>query len=204
MYYLKRLLTKIVNSHKVKQLLKYLKKLLQLILIGELLAIGLLVTIPTWEVTVQLNYNNPILLANQVQAHGFPYMNLDTSQAVDNRRVEPQEEVVPTASSSVGHKGTIREVTMYNAGVVWQTDDSPCIAANGENVCLALELGYKRCAANFVPFGTRLRIEGYGECLVTDRMNSRYKNRVDIAAKANEIPRARAFGLQHLKVEIVK
>ena len=45
---------------------------------------------------------------------------------------------------------TIRVVTAYNAGDPAQTDDSPCISASGEDLCAALELGQKRCAANFV------------------------------------------------------
>jgi len=99
---------------------------------------------------------------------------------------------------------TIRETTAYNAGDPYQCDDDPCISANGENICTALAMGYKRCAANFVPFGTRLFIDGFGECLVTDRMNSRYQNRVDIAMMADEKQRAINFGLQKLNVKILK
>ncbi|NCD01068.1 hypothetical protein EOL94_03180 [bacterium] len=95
-------------------------------------------------------------------------------------------------------------VTAYNTGDVNQCWGDPCISANGENICLALEKGYKRCAANFVPLGTRLRVEGVGECLVTDRMNSRYYYRVDIAMKVTEKTEAREFGLQNLKVEVLK
>ncbi len=74
---------------------------------------------------------------------------------------------------------TIREITAYNVGDINQTDSTPCTSANGENICLAVGLGYKRCAANFVNLGTRLYIEKFGECLVTDRMNPRFENRVD-------------------------
>ena len=97
---------------------------------------------------------------------------------------------------------TIREVSAYNVGDVYQCDDTPCISANNEDICLALELNKKRCAANFVPLGTTLVIDNYGECLVTDRMNSRFKNRVDIAMKYNEKERALKFGVQKLKVAI--
>lgn len=95
-------------------------------------------------------------------------------------------------------------VTAYNVGIEAQTDNTPCTSANGENICEALRLGYKRCAANFVPFGTILNIEGYGQCLVTDRMNARYKYRVDIAMNADEIQAARTFGVKFAKVEILK
>lgn len=104
---------------------------------------------------------------------------------------------------------TIREVTAYNAGDPAQTDASPCISANGEDICAALEAGFKRCAANFVPFGTDLLITtpdaswSY-RCKVTDRMNSRFPNRVDIAMKLSEKERAINFGKQNLIVKIIK
>lgn len=104
---------------------------------------------------------------------------------------------------------TIREVTAYNAGDPAQTDASPCIAANGEDICLALEKGYNRCAANFVPLGTELQIlspkTGWEfQCLVVDRMNSKHPNRVDIAMKVTEKDRAIKFGMQNLVVRILE
>ena len=98
----------------------------------------------------------------------------------------------------------IREVTAYNVGDVNQCWGNPCISANGENICNALDEGHKRCAANFVPLGTRLHIDNYGECLVTDRMNNRFTNRVDIAMRLDELERAKKFGLQLLNVKILK
>ena len=98
---------------------------------------------------------------------------------------------------------TIRIVTAYNAGDVRQTDDTPCISANGENICKALAKGKKRCAANFVPLGSRLYVEKIGVCLVTDRTNKRYRNRVDIAMQKDEYQKARQFGRQKLTVKII-
>lgn len=93
------------------------------------------------------------------------------------------------------------QVTAYNVGSHGQTDNTPCISANGENICKALDRGYKRCATNFVPLGTMIEIENYGKCLVTDRMNKRYTYRVDIAMKKTEKSKARNFGLKNLKVK---
>ena len=98
---------------------------------------------------------------------------------------------------------TIRVVTAYNAGDPRQTDDTPCISANGENICTALAKGKKRCAANFVPLGSRLYVEKIGVCLVSDRTNKRYRNRVDIAMQRKEIHKARQFGRQKLNVKIL-
>jgi 3D (Asp-Asp-Asp) domain-containing protein len=98
---------------------------------------------------------------------------------------------------------SLREVTAYNVGDPTQNYGDPCQSANGENICAALAAGLKRCAANFVPFGTKLLIAGYGTCTVTDRMNRRYRNRVDIAMKKKEKEKALQFGLKKLKVKIV-
>ena len=98
---------------------------------------------------------------------------------------------------------TIRVVTAYNVGDPRQTDDTPCISANGENICKALANGEMRCAANFVPLGSRLYVDKIGVCLVTDRMNKRYRNRVDIAMQKDEYRKARRFGRQKLHVKIL-
>lgn len=99
---------------------------------------------------------------------------------------------------------TVREVTAYNVGDRSQTDEHPCIGASGDNLCSRLERGEKICALNGVPLGTILVIQNYGECIVMDRMNSRYRNRVDIAMKVSELGKARKFGLQRLNVEILE
>jgi len=104
----------------------------------------------------------------------------------------------------VGTFGTIRTITAYNAGVIAQCDNSPCISASGDDICQLLEQGVKVCACNFVPFRTELEIENYGRCIVLDRVNSKYNERVDIAMKSNEIKRAKEFGSQKLKVFIYK
>ncbi len=117
----------------------------------------------------------------------------------------------PMMSSSPVHKNryyrvkseTIRVVTAYNVGDPRQTDDTPCISANGENICIALVNGEMRCAANFVPLGSRLYVDKIGVCLVTDRMNKRYRNRVDIAMQKDEYRKARRFGRQKLHVKIL-
>lgn len=99
---------------------------------------------------------------------------------------------------------TIRVVTAYNVGDPRQNFGDPCVSANGENICRALSVGKKRCAANFVPFGTELHVENYGTFVVTDRTNSRYRNRVDIAMKLNEYRKARRFGKKKLNVKILE
>ena len=99
---------------------------------------------------------------------------------------------------------TVRYVTAYNVGDPDQNQGDPCISANGENICEALAKGARRCAANFVPFGTELFIQAYGICVVTDRTHARYRNRVDIAMKSHERRKAKIFGKKKLYVKILK
>lgn len=103
----------------------------------------------------------------------------------------------------------IRTVTAYNVGDPYQTDDTPCIGAYTKvNLCEELEKGVNVCAANFVPLGTELLLEGKNgwsfHCIVWDRMNKRYPNRVDIAMKLSEKQRAKNFSTQNLSVKILK
>ena len=106
--------------------------------------------------------------------------------------------------SSIGSLNyTIMRVTAYNVGDPFQTDASPCIGAGHENLCHALVRGEKVCAANFVPLNTYLHIQNYGICRVTDRMNRRFKNRVDIAMTPQQKDAAVNFGVQELAVSVL-
>ena len=125
------------------------------------------------------------------------YYLLQPLERENKNRVETKKDFIDPVSAS------IREVTAYNVGGPKQNYGNPCISANGENICAALNLGFKRCAANFVPFGTQLYIAHYGVCTVTDRMNRRYRNRVDIAMKVTEKDKALQFGLKMLEVTII-
>lgn len=93
-----------------------------------------------------------------------------------------------------------REVTAFNS-VPEQTDDTPCIAADGSDICERYAAGELICAANFVPFGTRLAVPGYGTCTVADRLSRRFPQRVDIYL-GMDIAAARRWGLQRLEIEI--
>lgn len=79
-----------------------------------------------------------------------------------------------------------------------QTDDDPFITASGKYV------GEGIIAANFLPFGTKVRFpERFGNqvFVVEDRMNKRFYNRADIWFETRE--EAQNFGVQSLKIEIL-
>lgn len=95
--------------------------------------------------------------------------------------VEPQAEQIPDPcglETVVCDGEEAREVTAYTSEIS-QTDGSPCISANGTNICEMWQDGINVCAANFVPFGTKLEVEGLGTCVVVDRMNRRFPETVD-------------------------
>ena len=95
-----------------------------------------------------------------------------------------------------------RRVTAYNVGDNFQCSGDPCISANGENICLAIAFGYRRCGANFVAFGTIIGIDGWGKCMVTDRMSKKYPESVDIAMSLDQKQEAKDWGVRYVNVKI--
>jgi 3D (Asp-Asp-Asp) domain-containing protein len=93
-------------------------------------------------------------------------------------------------------------MTAYNSEA-GQTDDTPCITANGFNVC---DYGVEdTIAANFLPFGSKVKIpELFGDrvFVVRDRMNKRFSNRVDVWMI--ERPDAIKFGVKMARIEVLK
>ncbi len=96
-------------------------------------------------------------------------------------------------------------VTAYNS-VPGQTDSTPCITANGHDLCKQYaEIGTgDSIAANGLKFGTRVRFpEIYGdkEFVVRDRMNARYgADRVDVWLPT--VAESKVFGVKRVKMEI--
>src|SRR3989338_7748422 len=121
---------------------------------------------------------------------------------------ESPSEDAQVESYRVVHE-TYRQVTAYNVGDPYQTDSTPCIGAYSKvNLCEEIKKVVAVCAANFVPLNTTLRIftddDQSFECIVWDRMNSRYTKRVDIAMSLSEKTQAKQFGLKQWKVQILE
>lgn len=93
-------------------------------------------------------------------------------------------------------------ITAYNSEAA-QCDASPCITANGFNVC---KHGIEdTVAANGLPFGTKIKIPDlFGDriFIVRDRMNARYTDRVDVWMK-NKTD-ALQLGVREAKIEILE
>jgi 3D (Asp-Asp-Asp) domain-containing protein len=97
---------------------------------------------------------------------------------------------------------SVHVITAYNSEV-GQTDDSPCITANGYNLCeKSIE---DTIAANFLKFGTKVKIpELFGDrvFVVRDRMNKKHPNRVDVWM--NNRHDAIHFGVKTAQIEIIE
>ncbi len=97
---------------------------------------------------------------------------------------------------------SLRVITAYNSEP-GQTDNTPCITANNFNLC---EHGIEdTVAANFLPFGVKVRIpELFGDrvFVVRDRMHSRFSNRIDVwmLEKADAIN----LGIKSTKIEVLE
>lgn len=123
------------------------------------------------------------------------------SEILTETKLENKKNIVLPVNEIKIRKKVVVTATAYNA-VPWQTDDTPCIAADGTNVCANPDLNI--IAANWLPFGTKVRIpEYFGDTIfeVHDRMNKRYSDRVDILMKS--IPEAKQFGRRQIELEIL-
>jgi len=69
-------------------------------------------------------------------------------------------------------------VTGYTSDPL-ETDDSPCISADGSDICALFIRGENTCASNDYRFGTILHIDGLGKCTVRDRMAKRLNGKID-------------------------
>ena len=95
-------------------------------------------------------------------------------------------------------KRTVREVSAYNS-VSWQTDTTPCISADGTDICKRYKKGECIVATNAYPLNTRLRIESIGDCTVADRPHSRIRQRVDLFMD-KDVTGAKNFGVKKLTI----
>jgi 3D (Asp-Asp-Asp) domain-containing protein len=158
--------------------------------------------------------DDDLIVANEIMVKdGAPQAGV---QIVTDNELTPAEEIVVAPNGAVTSEGaqasstveyivvstSTHSMTAYNSEP-GQTDNSPCITANGFNVC---EHGVEdTIAANFLKFGTKVRIpELFGDrvFVVRDRMNKRYSNRVDIWM--NNYSDAIKFGVKTAKIEVLK
>ncbi len=112
----------------------------------------------------------------------------------------------PVAETRAPRKTVWVIITAYSS-TVDQCDSTPCITANGFDLCSSYEerAVADTIAANFMKFGTQVRLpDAFGEqtFVVRDRMNSKYngQNRIDVWMPTREL--AKNFGVKRVKMEI--
>jgi len=93
-------------------------------------------------------------------------------------------------------------ITAYNSEA-GQCDNSPCITANGFNLC---EHNIEdTIAVNFLRFGTKVKIPDlFGDkvFIVRDRMNEKYSDRLDVWMIEKQD--AKQFGVKIAKIEVLE
>lgn len=108
----------------------------------------------------------------------------------------------PTSKIQYNSKNILYVMATGYSSTVDQCDADPCTAASGVNVC---ERNTEDViAANFLPFNTKVRFpEVFGDRVFTvvDRMNPRYRNRVDFWFKSRQ--KAISFGKTMVKMEVL-
>jgi len=107
---------------------------------------------------------------------------------------------LPEAQNAPPRRTFTIPISAYNSEP-GQTDDTPCIAARGFDLCAHNEENV--VAANFLPIGAQVRIpELYGDRVFTvvDRMNARYYYRMDIWMRSKED--AKQFGVKYATVQV--
>jgi len=152
--------------------------------------------------TIQRNGEGGIRVSNEASTgsnpasdfcEGIPYIGCKGKESHQESRKAERE-----GEASLHFQATVTGYTSHAA----QTDSTPCIAADGSDICKRYARGEKICATNDWKMGTKLTIEGLGTCTVADRMNKRYTGtgRVDWYF-GYDIESARKHGIKNLFVE---
>ncbi|MEK7084518.1 MAG: hypothetical protein AAB932_04755 [Patescibacteria group bacterium] len=141
--------------------------------------------------------------------HGIAMFALISLVSSMNPHIAAAEAFVDASFPEAGEREPVKTITVvataYNS-METQTDASPCITANGHDLCRQYkEVGDgNTIAANFLRIGTQVRFpELFGDkvFVVRDRMNERYgRGRIDIWLP--EYDEAVAFGVQRIEMEV--
>jgi 3D (Asp-Asp-Asp) domain-containing protein len=133
-----------------------------------------------------------LLLNHSAQAFRFEEISQMFRSESNSCDIVWSEEIKPVAKKTL-----YVTVTAYSS-TPDQTDSTPFITASGSHVYDGT------LAANFLPFGTKVRFPDYSGdkiYIVEDRMHKRFSDRVDIWFATREA--ALKFGKRRLKMEVL-
>lgn len=110
-----------------------------------------------------------------------------------------EQTITPINLIEVNNKTTFTAYTLS----IEENDLSPCIGAGNNNLC-ELRKEMKICASRDLPLNTLIYIDGFGECVIKDRLNKRYAgtNRIDILMETKK--EAIKFGKRELSYVVVR
>ncbi|MFZ5364621.1 MAG: hypothetical protein ACOZBH_00205 [Patescibacteria group bacterium] len=185
----------------IKQFNKRLKKNKKVVILAITLLILANLASPTQAKETDLTNVNSVIKAQKpdIITAGITAYQEKQEQAKQIQLAKKQA-IYPKYKPGSGELYTV--ATAYTSSKA-ETDATPCITADGYNVCQAGEENV--IATNFLPFGTKVKIPDlYGdkEFVVHDRMNRRYSNRIDIWMKDRSD--AIEFGKQQVKIVVVE
>ena len=117
-------------------------------------------------------------------------------QEVKQEQIKPV--ITPINLIEVNNKTTFTAYTLS----IEENDLSPCIGSGNNNLC-ELRKEMKICASRDLPLDTVIYIDGFGECVIKDRLNKKYKgtNRIDILMETKN--EAIKFGKRELSYVVV-
>lgn len=141
------------------------------------------------------DHSHAIVIYNNAKTERVLRQNVQISNETEEKvqTVDDTENITHIATQSV-------EMSAYTSRIE-ETDDSPCISADGTNIC-----EYDGCvvASNDYPLGTVINVEGFGMCEVRDRMNARYTStgNMDIYF-GMDLDGALAFGRKNVNIQVL-
>jgi 3D (Asp-Asp-Asp) domain-containing protein len=124
-------------------------------------------------------------------------------EVIDNGGIQRKDSHLPENKGLIAKYSINAVITAYNSDI-GQTDETPCITANGFNLCMHGQ--EDTVAINGVKMGTKVRFPGlFGNkvFVVRDRMNARYNSsRVDVwmLSRAD----AKNFGVKMTRMEVLE
>jgi len=192
--------------NKIKQYLILAKKMLGgklpvallVLILGNLLFIASPVLADTGN-TENTSFEFQLVPENQ----GLSLIQMLNPEVIDDGGVQTRDGHLPKNKGLEAKYSVNTVLTAYNSDI-GQTDDSPCITANGFNLCMHGQ--EDTVAVNGMKMGTKVRFpELFGNkvFVVRDRMNARYNSsRVDVwmLSKAD----AKNFGVKMTKMEVLE
>lgn len=151
----------------------------------------------------QIGYAKPLYETKDLTNRNLVLTNVEKIDLISEKYIaeKNKQKFLNTAKEKFNTQERWVTATAYSS-TVDQCDSTPCITANGYNVCEANKENV--IAANFLRFGTKVLIPDlYGDTVFTvqDRMHPRFSSRIDLWKTSRHS--AIQFGAQRVKIIVL-